>query len=440
MNKIYERGQIKEENLDLGANWFENSHLPRNSEMGIDFDWKEDQNNLVSPMQTEMTEHEEGDKMWGFLNKFDEKKEKRIIKEAPLFCVRLLKTMPERLNKGGIIYVTKNGVEGSLRNTNRGVCVKQRGDLENPELCVSDAGEDFELKSGDLCIGRQIMKEDGTRPNDITLHPIDSSVSRVHAKIIYTHFLSKPEYLKIITSFLFGIHPRLGKYSFIRILPNELIRIIFSYFKPKRQVFLEDLASISGTFVQVNQNIILQKNMFFYIAPKLSFSIGKLKSVKIIEVEYPALKVQFYFGYPWSHLLKKNKIILVFDIEDSNRENSEILSAEYLFSSRFEISKRSDSNICMSTEECIEIKSRLKEQTHSLEYDCERGINSYEFVLKDKTNKSSGCYFLNGERFGIWVCTSRNKRKRERRYKPQPYSLQNGDVFKIGESKLQIFW
>ena len=94
----------------------------------------------------------------------------------------------------------------------------------------------------------------GIRPNDIMLTASDRAISRTHCKIITEHGF-KVGCTEELLAFLMAKHKRLGRNSAAKVLPQQIFRLIYDYFKPAKVFYLVDLGSVYGTYVKVSKHL-----------------------------------------------------------------------------------------------------------------------------------------------------------------------------------------
>ena len=101
----------------------------------------------------------------------------------------------------------------------------------------------------DIVIGRQEVAKDidigsnDIRPNDIILPPSDRSISRIHCKIIIKDGFRIPK--KVSLNFLLFLRETKRNYpnKIIVNLPDYILKLIWSFIRPKYAFYLVDIGS-----------------------------------------------------------------------------------------------------------------------------------------------------------------------------------------------------
>ena len=143
--------------------------------------------------------------------------------------------------------ITYRGVVGSLRR-------------QNNEL------------NKEAIIGKEALDEKGCISNDILLNDRDSAISRVHCKLIYTHWFKQKGISLDFLCFLIMNHRRINH------LPNHVLRNIMEFLRERKKLTMSDMGSIYGTFLKI------KKESSMELKPKMSFLISPCLGIEILEI------------------------------------------------------------------------------------------------------------------------------------------------------------
>jgi hypothetical protein len=159
-------------------------------------------------------------------------------------------------------------------------------------------------------IGRLQLDENNVVQNDIILSPNDRSISRCHCKIDISDGFKKIEkFPDTYLSLLMINHPRLGKYSQMNKVSNNVLYNIISYLPRKRQFHLVDCGSIIGTYVRqrIGEVNYVKENEIFAIGSEFVIAVKEIIGVLTHQRNYTNESTMF--SYLFGEKMKGTEII-----------------------------------------------------------------------------------------------------------------------------------
>ena len=249
-------------------------------------------------------------------------------------------------------------------------------------------------------------------PNDITIP--NKTISRIHCQLINNNYFRKK--IKIKKKYLFLINHLKKKKK----INAGLIFIILKYLIPKKGIYLQDLNSITGTYLKLKkkENFEIKEGNNFLLGAEANFNIIFIKNTKNILFKIrKKIKIDL-----------KNTVFIGFDNKEINknillRENFILLETNNCSSNlkKYIIIKACcDKKYLIGRREIIDIKINLQDISR---------VHCKIFYKNDKWFLEDGHEGKNSIN-GTWINLKNKMRKKKFSKK---YLLRSGDTFKISD-------
>lgn len=263
-------------------------------------------------------------------------------------------------------------------------------------------------KNKNIFIGR-LEKLKKYFPNDIIIP--NKTISRLHCQLINKNYFKKKSLLK--KKYLYMIN-FLKKKN----INNSIIYIIFKYLIPKKGIYLQDLNSITGTYLKLRQKFQIKEGDNFLLGAEANFNVIFIKNTKNILFKIRKkikidLKNTVFFGFESKDinkniLLRENFILLETNNCSSNLKKYIIIKA------------LKDKEYLMGRREVIDIKINLQDISR---VHCKIYYKDNNWFFIDGYNGKTS---ING----TWINLKNRIYKKKFSKK---ILLKNGDTFKISD-------
>ena len=169
-------------------------------------------------------------------------------------------------------------IKANIKFYNTQFIINKKGVLGGPKLLTENC----------IFIGRRLFNDDGLPANHINIHPADGGVSRIHCSIQLHNFFKAKTSSSLVCYALNNYKSK----STQKKLPFQLRKSIFHYVLGPTKISIMDMKSVSGTFVEINKEIMIEANDLFLVAEFLGITVIPLKCIgQLINMQFQSHKV-----------------------------------------------------------------------------------------------------------------------------------------------------